>query len=107
MSLDDLETAVADANAALDGAAYLEAESRTELAMLLAALDTGDPEELIRRAVHDYFQRTVETGKLDFHLRADYDVTYDEYLSGMTYGEMTGGGEGFSATEDGRDRYTF
>jgi hypothetical protein len=27
---------------------------------------------------------------LDFHLRQGYDVTYDEYLSGMTYDEMTG-----------------
>ena len=105
MSLDDLESAVADANASLDDAAYLDDESRTELAMLLAALDTGDPEELLRRAVHEYFQRTVETGKLDFHLRADYDVTYDEYLSGMTYDEVAG--DQFSATEDGRDRYTF
>jgi hypothetical protein len=33
---------------------------------------------------------TVDTGDLDFHLRQGYDVTYDEYLSGMTYDEMTG-----------------
>jgi hypothetical protein len=106
MSLDDLESAVADAMDALDDAPRLDDESRRELAMLLAGLDTADPDELVRRAVHDLFQRTVETGTLDFHLRTQYDVTYDEYLSGMTYEEMAGGQE-FAATEDGRDRYTF
>ncbi|MFB6121217.1 MAG: hypothetical protein ABEJ68_08900 [Halobacteriaceae archaeon] len=106
MSLDDLESAVADATDALDDEPYLDDETRSELAMLLAGLDTDDHEELVRRAIHDFFQRTVETGKLDFHLRTEFDVTYDEYLSGMTYDEMAGG-QGFSATEDGRDRYTF
>jgi hypothetical protein len=36
------------------------------------------------------FRSTVDRGDMDFHLRRGYDVTYDEYLSGMTYDEMTG-----------------
>jgi len=58
--------------------------------MLETALEPGSTDELLRRAVHMLFQRTVETGTLDFHLRSSYDVTYDEYLSGMTFDEMTG-----------------
>jgi len=89
MSLDELESAVADANADLSGFEQLDRESRTELALLVAALDT-DAEELLRRGIHLLFQSTVDSGKIDFHLRSEYDVTYDEYLSGMTYDEMTG-----------------
>jgi len=72
--------------------------------MLTAALDT-DTDELLRRAVHQLFQSTAESGRLDFHLRSTYDVTYDEYLSGMTYGEMTGAGQ-FAGGDDDR-RYQF
>jgi hypothetical protein len=106
MSLDDLRTDVESAYSEMDDVTLgLDAESRTELAMLVAALDSDDPEELVQRAIHLFFQQIVDTGKLDFHLRRDYDITYDEYLSGMTYDEMTGG-MGFEA-DDGDRRYQF
>jgi len=93
MSLDDLEADVEDAYAEIDGDLdpTLDEETKRELTMLVAALDPDEPEDLVRRAVHLLFQSTVDTGKLDFHLRSTYDVTYDEYLSGMTFEEMTGG----------------
>jgi len=105
MSLDDLESAVADANSDLKSVDALDREARTELAMLAAALDT-DSEELLRRGVHLLFQSTVESGKLDFHLRSEFDVTYDEYLSGMTYEEMTGGPSIGNDDDDNR-RYQY
>jgi predicted Zn-dependent peptidase len=108
MSLDDLESAVAAANGDLqDFGADLDRESRTELAMLVAALDTDDPEDLLRRAVHLLFQSTVDSGKLDFHLRSEYGVTYDEYLSGMTYEEMAGGGAPGAGSDDDTRRYQY
>jgi hypothetical protein len=85
MSLDELTADVEAAYSDLAGADLaLDEESRMELAMLQAALDTEDPSDLVARAIHILFQSTVDTGKLDFHLRSRYDVTYDEYLSGMT-----------------------
>jgi hypothetical protein len=91
MSLDDLNADVKDAYSDLGDelTADLDRETRNELAMLLAAFD-GDEGELVRRAIHALYRSTVDTGDLDFHLRQGYDVTYDEYLSGMTYDEMTG-----------------
>lgn len=68
----------------------IDRETRNELAILLAAFDTDDEGELVRRAIHTLYRQTVDTGDLDFHLRSAYDVTYDEYLAGMTYEEMTG-----------------
>ena len=107
MSLDDLNADVDAVYSDLGEAALtLDQESRMELAMLMAALDTEDPSDLVRRAVHLLFQSTVDTGKLDFHLRSDYDVTYDEYLSGMTFDEMTGG-MGFGQQDDDDRRYQF
>ncbi|MFB6146922.1 MAG: hypothetical protein ABEJ08_04475 [Halobacteriaceae archaeon] len=94
MSLDDLTDDVEAAYGDLDDVGALDSEARTELAMLVAALDPDDPEELVRRGVHLLFQTTVDSGKLDFHLRSRYGVTYDEYLSGMTYDEMAGGEAG-------------
>lgn len=98
MSLDDLsedvETVYADLGDELS--VSLDRETRNELAVLKTVLDpdnpenSDDPDELVRRAVHMLFQTKVDTGSLDFHLRRGYDVTYDEYLSGMTYQEMTG-----------------
>jgi len=95
MSLDDLQDDVQSEYGDLDDtlAVGVDRETRNELAMLLAALDTDDPDELVRRGVHLLFQTAVESGNLDFHLRSEYDVTYDEYLSGMTFEEMTGGGD--------------
>jgi hypothetical protein len=91
MSLDDLNADVKAAYSDLgdEVTVDLDRETRNELAMLLAAFD-GDETELVRRAIHALYRSTVDTGDLDFHLRQGYDVTYDEYLSGMTYDEMTG-----------------
>lgn len=92
MSLDELDDDVMAAYSDLGESVALELdrETRNELAMLLAAFDTDDPGELLRRGVHAVFRQTVDRGDLDFHLRNEYDVTYDEYLAGMTYEEMTG-----------------
>ena len=91
MSLDALDD---DVDATHDDlgeslAVPLDRETRHELALLTAVL-AADPSDLVRRAVHLLFQSTVDAGKLDFHLRSEYDLTYDEYLAGMTYDEMTG-----------------
>jgi hypothetical protein len=106
MSLDELTESVEDNYADLDEelAVTTDRETRNELAMLEAALDPEDTDELLRRAVHMLFQSTVETGTLDFHLRTEYDVTYDEYLSGMTFEEMSGGSLPQTGTGDPDDR---
>ncbi len=107
MSLDDLNDDVQATYSSLDEdfSVSLDRETRNELAMLGTAFDTDDPEEIIRRAVHQLFRTTVEAGTLDFHLRSTYDVTYDEYLSGMTFEEMTGGNQ-YPQRDDER-RYQF
>jgi hypothetical protein len=104
MGLDDLVDTVEDETGALgeELTVDLDRETRHELAMLVAGLD-GEPEELCRRAVHLLFQTTVDTGKLDFHLRGAYDVTYDEYLAGLTYEEMGGP----APSDDDDRRYQF
>jgi hypothetical protein len=111
MSLDDLQDDLEGGYADLGDeiSASLDRETRNELAMLEAAFDPEETDELLRRAVHMLFQRTVDTGNLDFHLRSEYDVTYDEYLSGMTFDEMRGGGQQFSQQQEDRDnrRYQF
>ncbi len=86
-------------------AVSLDRETRNELALLETALEPEATDELLRRAVHLLFQTTVETGRMDFHLRSGYDVTYDEYLSGMTFEEMTGGDQ-YPSLDDER-RYRF
>ncbi len=93
MSLDELTDDVRDRYGDLGDelVVELDRETRNELAMLSVALEPGETDELVRRAVHMLFQTAVETGNLDFHLRSSYDCTYDEYLSGMTFEEMTGG----------------
>ena len=93
MSLDDLTDDVEQWYADLGDelAVDLDRETRNELAMLSVAMEPDDTDELVRRAIHMLFQTTVETGTLDFHLRSSHDATYDEYLSGMTFEEMTGG----------------
>ena len=84
---DDVTAAHGDFGDSLD--VELDRETKNELAMLTAVFD-ADPDELVRRGVHVLFRSTVDTGDLDFNLRREYDVTYDEYLSGVTYDEMTG-----------------
>jgi hypothetical protein len=109
MSLDELSEDVESAYGELgeEVAVGLDRETRNELAMLTAALDPGETDELLRRAVHSLFQATVETGTLDFHLRSGYDVTYDEFLSGMTFEEMNGGGAGGVPQQNEDRRYQF
>ncbi|WP_135661896.1 hypothetical protein [Halorhabdus rudnickae] len=109
MGLDALSEDVSESYGALgeELAVSLDRETRNELAMLEAALDPETTDELLRRAVHMLFQSTVETGSLDFHLRNEYDVTYDEYLSGMTFDEMTGGGYQTGSGDPDDRRYQF
>ncbi len=93
MSLDDLTEDITAEYSELDDelCVGLDRETKNELAMLAAAFEIDEPAELLRRGIHLLYRQTVDTGDLDFHLRSGYDVTYDEYLSGMTYEEMTGG----------------
>jgi hypothetical protein len=109
MALEDLSTDVEAAYGDLgDGVAVgLDAETRNELAMLTAAYEPDETDELVRRAVHMLFQTAVDTGNLDFHLRRGYDVTYDEYLSGMTYEEMTGADQFPQPDQNDDRRYQF
>jgi hypothetical protein len=92
VTLDDLDSDLQSAYGDIDErtTVELDRETRQELAMLVAAFGVDDVDELVARGVHALFRTTVDTGDLDFHLRSTYDVTYDEYLSGMTYDEMTG-----------------
>ncbi|MDJ1431886.1 hypothetical protein [Halostagnicola sp. A-GB9-2] len=107
MSLDDLNDEITESYSELgdDLDIALDRETRNELALLETALEPEATDELVRRAVHMLFQSTVETGTLDFHLRSGYDVTYDEYLSGMTFEEMTGA-DNYPSMDDER-RYQF
>ncbi|MFU8868826.1 hypothetical protein [Natronococcus sp.] len=107
MSLDDLNDDVRESYADVGDelSVTLDRETRNELALLEAALEPEDADELVRRAIHVLFQTSVESGKLDFQLRSSYDVTYDEYLSGMTYDEMTGADQ-YPSMDDER-RYQF
>lgn len=109
MSLDDLTDDVDAAYTDLDDPDIdLDREARTELAMLTTALDPDDPQELVQRAIHLLFDSTIQSGKLDFHLRTHYDVTYDEYLSGMTFDDVTGqGGLGQHDDRDDQRRYQY
>lgn len=95
MSLDDLNDDVQSFYSDLDDTleVELDRETKNELATLAAVFETDDTSELVRRAVHTLFRTTVDTGDMDFQLRRSYDVTYDEFLSGMTYDEMTGGNQ--------------
>lgn len=107
MTLEELTDDVEDAYAALNDqfALDLDRETKHELAMLMAVLDVG-PGELLRRGVHTLFQSSVDTARIDFQLRSEYGVTYDEYLSGMTYEEMTGSVDAAPQSDDDR-RYQF
>jgi hypothetical protein len=94
MGLDDLDDEMLASYGDLgdEFAVDLDRETKNELALLLAAFG-DDPDELFRRGIHTLFQQAIQSGNLDFHLRTEYDVTYDEYLAGATYEEMTGGGQ--------------
>jgi len=109
MSLDDLTEDVQSQYSDLgeELSVDLDRETRNELAMLAAALDPDDTDELLRRAVHMLLQSTVETCNLDFHLRSGYDTTYDEYLSGMSFEEMTGGNQFPQPQQNDDRRYQF
>ncbi len=99
--IDDVEESYTELS---DREFEIDEETKRELTMLAAGLD-ADPDELLARAVHLFFQSTVDTGRLDFHLRSTYDVTYDEYLIGATYEEM--GGSPPTAPERDDRRYHF
>ncbi len=107
MSLDELNDEITESYSNLGDEldVALDRETRNELALLETALEPEETDELVRRAVHMLFQSAVETGNLDFHLRSGYDVTYDEYLSGMTFEEMTGA-DNYPSMDDER-RYQF
>lgn len=109
MSLDNLTEDVEETYESLDEdlALDLDDDTRRELTMLMAAMDKEDPQDLIEEAVRLLFQSTVETGKLDFHLRSAYDVTYDEYLSGMTFDEMTADAGLSQQSQDDVRRYQY
>lgn len=109
MSLDDLTDAIEDTYGEFEEELTVttDRQTRNELAMLVAALDPDDPDELVRRAVHVLFRQTVDTGDLDFHLRNGYDVTYDEYLMGMTFDEMTGADQYPQSGDSDDRRYQF
>ncbi len=109
MSLDDLSADIEDNYSDLGDElpVDLDSETRNELAMLESVYDPDSTDELVRRAIHMLFQTAVETGNLDFHLRSGYDVTYDEYLSGMTFDEMAGGNDLFTQNDDNARRYQF
>ncbi|TQQ82560.1 hypothetical protein EGH24_03655 [Halonotius terrestris] len=106
MSLDDLNDDITSQYSDLDDelAVDLDRETKNELAMLAAVFETDEPAELLRRGVHLLYRQAVESGDLDFHLRSAYDVTYDEYLSGMTYDEMAGGDSLPSLDDENRYR---
>ncbi|MFW6448060.1 MAG: hypothetical protein ACOC0X_00805 [Halobacteriota archaeon] len=68
----------------------LDEQARTELAVLLAAFEPPSVDEVVRRAVHLLARDAIERGQVDLQLRRRHGITYDEYLAGMTYDEMTG-----------------
>ena len=109
MSLNDLSDDVSERYSDLGAelSVSLDRETRNELAMLTTALEPDDTDELVRRAIHVLFQTSVETGTLDFHLRSGYECTYDEYLSGMTFDEMTGANQFPQAQDEDDRRYQF
>lgn len=105
MSLDDLNEEMQETYGTLGAelVVSLDRETRNELALLQAALEPNSTDELVRRAVHMLFQTTVDTGKLDFQLRSGYDVTYDEYLMGVTM-DTYNDQQGFPQPETNDDR---
>ena len=104
MTLDELQDAIQETYTEYESelAVELDRETKNELAMLTVALEPDDSDEIVRRAIHNFFQMTVERGTLDFHLRSGFDCTYDEYLSGMTFDQMTG--NQFPQQQDPDDR---
>jgi hypothetical protein len=102
---EDVEDKYADLGDEID--VELDRETRNELAMLSVAFEPEEMDELVRRGIHMLFQTTVDTGKLDFHLRSSHGVNYDEYLSGMTFEEMTGGNEFPQPQQNDDRRYQF
>lgn len=109
MGLDELQSDVESSYSDLgeELTVTLDRETRNELALLSVALEPEDQDELVRRAVHLFFQTTVETGRMDFNLRNSHDVTYDEYLSGMTLEQMTGTNQFPQPQQNDDRRYQF
>ena len=109
MTLEEIGEAVEDRYGDLGESVgvALDRETRNELAMLSVAMEPESTDELLRRGIHMLFQTAVETGTLDFHLRSGFDVTYDEYLSGMTFEDMTGASQFPQAQQNDDRRYQF
>ncbi|WP_435358789.1 hypothetical protein [Haloarchaeobius sp. DFWS5] len=86
--------------------ADLDRQTRMELAMLATGLGT-DANDLVKQAVHQFFQMNTRNGQLDFHLRAEYDVTFEEYLSGMSFDDAGGMGayQGAPGGQDPRRQF--
>jgi len=105
MSLEDLNGDIEAAYGGLDDEVTVELgrEAKHELAMLIAALD-DDADDLIERAVHLLFRTSIDTAKLDFHLRGEYDVTYDEYLMGETMDSYMNQAQAASQQDDRDNR---
>ncbi|XVH31847.1 hypothetical protein ACNS7O_01315 [Haloferacaceae archaeon DSL9] len=106
MGLDELNADIEAAYGEFDDEVTvdLDRETKNELAMLSAAFGGDDPAELVRRSIHLLYRQTVDSGDLDFHLRTAYDLTYDEYLAGVTYDDMAGSDTLPSLDENNRYR---
>jgi len=76
MTLDDLTEDIEETYESLDLGVDLDEGTRRELTMLLTALDEDDADDMLEEAVSLLFRSTVESGKLDFHLRSAYDVWF-------------------------------
>lgn len=87
-------------------AVTLDGQTRRELALLVAVYEPDTVDDIVRRAIHQFTQSAVDRGSIDQQLRTRFDLTYDEYLAGMTYEEM-GGTQAPSAGEEDDRRYRF
>lgn len=83
----------------------LDERTRTELAVLAATFEPESMDDLVRRAVHLLTRDAIDRGDVDMVLRRRHDVTYDEYLAGMTYEEMAGENPKPAADDDRRYRF--
>lgn len=100
---EDLDSALASLDEEIE--VSLDWQTRRELALLSAVYQPETVDEVVRRAIHLLTQDAVDRGSIDYHLRTRYDITYDEYLAGMTYEEMSHGTPATSDEDDRRYRF--
>lgn len=107
MSLDAFADAVDERyhDLGTDLTVALDEQTRTELALLLASFEPDSVDEVVRRAIHLLARDAVERGQVDLVLRRRHDVTYDEYLAGMTYDDMAGQTPAPTDSDDRRYRF--